>query len=120
MTHSGFSAPAILKLSAYGAIELAKLNYKFKIQINFIKQNSASCLQFLGNQKLESVKKLVRKLKLPKSSGPRAFGTIPRVAKPKHVFMRLVVSLDKYRFSIESCFKIIDINWNYYLDMIED
>ena len=40
------------------------MNYKFKIQINFIEQNSASCLQFLGNQKLESAKKLVRKTPL--------------------------------------------------------
>jgi predicted Rossmann fold flavoprotein len=64
VTHSGLSAPAILKLSAYGAIELAKLNYKFKIQINFIQQDSAACLQFLGNQKLESAKKLVRKTPL--------------------------------------------------------
>ena len=40
VTHSGLSAPAILKLSAYGAIELAKLNYKFKIQINFYKTGS--------------------------------------------------------------------------------
>lgn len=36
VTHVGLSAPAILKLSSFGAIELAKLKYKFKISINFI------------------------------------------------------------------------------------
>ena len=36
ITHWGMSAPAILKLSAFGALELAKLDYKFKIEINFI------------------------------------------------------------------------------------
>ena len=36
ITHVGMSAPAILKLSAFGALELAKRNYKFQIEINFI------------------------------------------------------------------------------------
>ena len=31
ITHVGMSAPSILKLSAFGAVELAKLNYNFKI-----------------------------------------------------------------------------------------
>ncbi|MBR9846354.1 MAG: aminoacetone oxidase family FAD-binding enzyme, partial [Algicola sp.] len=39
ITHVGMSAPAILKLSAFGAIELAKRDYKFDIEINFIKQS---------------------------------------------------------------------------------
>jgi predicted Rossmann fold flavoprotein len=64
VTHSGLSAPAILKLSAYGAIELAQLNYNFEIQINFIQQDAASCLLLLLSQKLESPKKLVRKTPL--------------------------------------------------------
>ena len=40
ITHVGMSAPAILKLSAFGALELAKRDYKFSIAINFIKQSS--------------------------------------------------------------------------------
>lgn len=36
ITHWGMSAPAILKLSAFGALELAQLHYKFKIEVNFI------------------------------------------------------------------------------------
>ena len=60
VTHSGLSAPSILKLSAFGAIELARLNYKFKIKINFIQQNANSCMQILKNTKLELPKKYVR------------------------------------------------------------
>jgi predicted Rossmann fold flavoprotein len=60
ITHSGLSAPSILKLSAFGAIELAQLNYKFKIKINFIQQDAASCLEVLMKNKLELSKKLVR------------------------------------------------------------
>ena len=34
ITHWGMSAPAILKLSSFGALELAKRDYKFKIDPN--------------------------------------------------------------------------------------
>jgi hypothetical protein len=36
ITHWGFSGPAVLKLSAFAAIELAKMNYDFSISINWI------------------------------------------------------------------------------------
>lgn len=35
ITHWGLSGPAILKLSAWGARDLKKINYKFKIIVNF-------------------------------------------------------------------------------------
>ncbi|MEQ9404628.1 MAG: NAD(P)/FAD-dependent oxidoreductase [Cyclobacteriaceae bacterium] len=35
LTHWGMSGPAILKLSAWGARELNKMNYKFSIRVNF-------------------------------------------------------------------------------------
>lgn len=38
ITHWGFSGPAILKLSAFGAVELSKLNYKFELVINWLPQ----------------------------------------------------------------------------------
>ena len=60
ITHSGFSAPSILKLSAFGAIELAALNYCFDVKINFIQQSEASCMQALLNSKSELSKKQVR------------------------------------------------------------
>ena len=45
ITHTGISAPSVLKLSAYGAIELAKRNYNFDVIINFIAQDFTVCVQ---------------------------------------------------------------------------
>ena len=59
ITHWGMSAPAILKLSAFGALELAKRDYKFKIEINFIKQTFDNCLKYLKEVKQSSTKKTV-------------------------------------------------------------
>lgn len=61
ITHVGMSAPAILKLSAFGAIELAKRNYKFDIEINFIKQTFEDCLAVLKTLKLDLARKTVFK-----------------------------------------------------------
>lgn len=57
VTHVGLSAPAILKLSAFGAIELAKRDYKFKIQINFIQLSREVCIDALKSIKLDFAKK---------------------------------------------------------------
>ncbi len=59
ITHWGMSAPAILKLSAFGALELAKLDYKFKIEINFIQTSFQDCLETLKEIKNSSIKKTV-------------------------------------------------------------
>ncbi len=59
ITHVGMSAPAILKLSAFGAIELAKLDYNFKIEINFIRLDFESCLDQLKDFKLGFAKKTI-------------------------------------------------------------
>jgi predicted Rossmann fold flavoprotein len=61
ITHVGMSAPSILKLSAYGAIELAKRNYNFEIQINFIRHSFEDCLDILKILKHELAKKTVFK-----------------------------------------------------------
>lgn len=61
LTHVGMSAPAILKLSAYGAVELAKRDYKFEIEINFIRQSFEDCVDNLKELKLELGKKTVFK-----------------------------------------------------------
>ncbi|WP_308990963.1 NAD(P)/FAD-dependent oxidoreductase [Mariniflexile litorale] len=61
ITHVGFSAPAILKLSAFGAIELAKRDYKFPIEINFIRQSFEDCLNILKTLKHDLAKKIVFK-----------------------------------------------------------
>jgi predicted Rossmann fold flavoprotein len=59
ITHVGMSAPSILKLSAFGAIELAKRNYKFQIEINFIRRSLKECLTQLKDVKLDLAKKAV-------------------------------------------------------------
>ena len=59
ITHWGMSAPAILKLSAFGALELAKLDYKFKIEINFVKTSFDDCLSVFKKLKQTSIKKKV-------------------------------------------------------------
>ncbi|HLV38645.1 NAD(P)/FAD-dependent oxidoreductase [Xanthomarina sp.] len=61
ITHVGMSAPAILKLSAFGAIELAARNYKFEIEINFIRQSFEACLEQLKELKQQLAKKTVFK-----------------------------------------------------------
>ncbi|MBU3821089.1 NAD(P)/FAD-dependent oxidoreductase [Flavobacteriaceae bacterium XHP0103] len=61
VTHWGLSAPAILKLSAFGALEFAKKNYKFQIEINFIKMSFEDCVENLKNLKQRLAKKTVFK-----------------------------------------------------------
>lgn len=61
ITHWGMSAPAILKLSAFGAIELANRNYKFQIEINFIRKSFDACLDLLKALKHDLSKKTVFK-----------------------------------------------------------
>jgi hypothetical protein len=59
ITHVGMSAPAILKLSAFGAVELAKHNYDFRIEVNFIRKESEDCLELLKDFKQELARKTV-------------------------------------------------------------
>ncbi|TXE19338.1 NAD(P)/FAD-dependent oxidoreductase [Psychroserpens burtonensis] len=69
ITHVGMSAPAILKLSAFGAIELAKRDYDFEIEVNFIKQSLDDCIEQLKTLKHNLAKKIVLKsaqFELPK------------------------------------------------------
>jgi len=61
VTHTGLSAPSILKLSAYGALELAEKKYKFQIQVNFIKQTLLECNKQLFEVKKQSSKKTILK-----------------------------------------------------------
>ncbi len=45
ITHWGLSGPAVLKLSAWGARELAKLNYDFTISINWLPELNEQTLK---------------------------------------------------------------------------
>ncbi|GAA3569657.1 NAD(P)/FAD-dependent oxidoreductase [Snuella lapsa] len=61
ITHWGMSAPAILKLSAFGALELAKRQYKFLIEVNFIKKPFEDCINTLKALKQTLARKTVLK-----------------------------------------------------------
>ncbi len=61
ITHVGMSAPAILKLSAFGALDLAKLNYNFEIEINFIKKTLEDTIEELKQLKHDLARKTVFK-----------------------------------------------------------
>lgn len=59
ITHWGMSAPSILKLSSFGALEFAKLAYKFEIEINFIALECEVAIARLKELKQELSKKTV-------------------------------------------------------------
>ncbi|MEO8819655.1 MAG: NAD(P)/FAD-dependent oxidoreductase [Ginsengibacter sp.] len=60
ITHWGFSGPAVLKLSAFAAKELSKMNYDFSISINWISDyHENSVLEKLKSIRHESASKKV-------------------------------------------------------------
>ena len=64
ITHWGLSGPAILKLSAWGARELATLKYQFEIIINFIGTASEDALEIFKNFKENEPKKSIGQAKI--------------------------------------------------------
>ena len=78
ITHVGMSAPAILKLSAFGAVALAKVNYNFEIEINFIRRDTDFCIEQLKEFKQELAKKTVIKA--------------PQFDLPKRLWQQLVLA----------------------------
>ena len=63
ITHWGFSGPAVLKLSAFAALELAKINYDFSISINWLSAfNENTLLEKMKDIRLDmAAKKIVNK-----------------------------------------------------------
>lgn len=62
ITHWGFSGPAILKLSAWGALRLNERKYQFDIQVNWLgKLSTDACKEELLLAKKEESKKMIRK-----------------------------------------------------------
>ena len=70
ITHWGLSGPAILKLSAWGAVDLFDMNYQFRIKVNWLKsETKESVFEILKELKYKYVKKSLHKnpqLELPK------------------------------------------------------
>lgn len=62
ITHWGMSGPAILKLSAWGARLLARMNYQFTIEVNWIADHPVEeAIQVMKSKKLMNGKKRVVK-----------------------------------------------------------
>ncbi len=61
ITHWGLSGPAVLRLSAWGARELAAKNYNFKVHVNWLPEFNEQRLKeaFQEWRKLHAAKKLV-------------------------------------------------------------
>lgn len=77
ITHWGFSGPAILKLSAWGARELHRLEYRTKVALNWIPQlNENDTRLLLGQAKEEQAL--------------RQIGTEALFALPKQLWRKLV------------------------------
>jgi predicted Rossmann fold flavoprotein len=66
VTHWGLSGPAILRLSAWGARELAALNYVFPVRINWLGDvNSVRAAELLQTVRQNNGAKLIRNVALP-------------------------------------------------------
>lgn len=61
ITHWGFSGPAILRLSAWGALALKQKNYKFDVEINFVQQSKEEVIDLLNSKKINDAKKSIFK-----------------------------------------------------------
>ncbi|MDO4763315.1 MAG: NAD(P)/FAD-dependent oxidoreductase [Flavobacteriaceae bacterium] len=64
ITHWGLSGPAVLKLSAWGARELAQLKYQFDIIVNFLGIHSETALEILKEFKENEPKKSIGQAKI--------------------------------------------------------
>jgi predicted Rossmann fold flavoprotein len=59
ITHWGMSGPAILKLSAFGALDLHQKKYEFQMSINWLSKNQDDILEKLKQLKILHAKKQV-------------------------------------------------------------
>ncbi len=57
ITHWGISGPAVLKLSAFGALFLAEKNYQYSVKVNWISKPTSTALNKLKILKRENPKK---------------------------------------------------------------
>lgn len=64
ITHWGLSGPAILKISAWEAINLAKVKYNFEILVNFISKDIDDAEELFQNFKQSNPKKTIGQSKI--------------------------------------------------------
>ncbi len=70
ITHWGLSGPAVLKLSSLAAIELAELNYRFSVVVNWLNASFSEALEQLKQYKSHAPKKNIL-LKSPYEEIPK-------------------------------------------------
>ena len=81
VTHWGFSGPAILKLSAWGARELAAADYRFSCRVNWIHPRAA-----------KDAEDSLRKMK--ETDGRKRIAGTPLFDLPKRIWERLVAAAE--------------------------
>lgn len=59
ITHWGLSGPAVLKLSAFGALFLAEKNYQYNVNVNWLSKSTNEVLEELKSAKANQAKKQV-------------------------------------------------------------
>ena len=59
ITHWGLSGPGILKLSAWGALELFEKDYNFEIEVNWLSKKQETVLGFLKSERQQNSKKQI-------------------------------------------------------------
>lgn len=59
ITHWGISGPAVLKLSAFGALFLSAKNYQYNVLVNWVSKSKHEVLELLKSIKVRQAKKLV-------------------------------------------------------------
>ncbi|WEK68916.1 MAG: NAD(P)/FAD-dependent oxidoreductase [Candidatus Chryseobacterium colombiense] len=64
ITHWGLSGPAILKISAWEAINLAKVKYNFEIEVNFISKDIDNAEELFQQFKQSNPKKTIGQSKI--------------------------------------------------------
>lgn len=64
ITHWGLSGPAILKISAWEAINLAKVKYNFEVEVNFISKDLDDAEDLFQNFKQSNPKKTIGQSKI--------------------------------------------------------
>jgi hypothetical protein len=98
ITHWGFSGPAVLKLSAFGAIHLASLDYNFEIEVNWNNYfDEISLKEMLINIKNSSAKKW------------GSIHTEMGIPKRLHEFLLTEAGLDENKKMAETSNKNIEI-----------
>lgn len=64
ITHWGLSGPAILKISAWEAVNLAKMKYNFEIEVNFISRSNDDAEETFQQFKQSNPKKTIGQSKI--------------------------------------------------------